>query len=114
MKRYRLRAKAQIDGTVREPGYEFERAADWVGPCISEMLTPDLHQSSIDAVTDGPFTGPYAPKWVDVPLYEEVVLDAPLLALMPPDITEPVPSDPSDPRLQEMLALVDKIGDRDV
>jgi hypothetical protein len=115
MKRYRLRAKAQIDGTVRDPGYEFDRPDDWIGPHRTEMLSPDLHASSIDAVMDGRFTGPTAPRCVDIPLYEEIVAPSQnVMLLMPPDITAPVTSDPDDPRLQEMLALVDKLGDRDV
>ncbi len=32
MKKYRLLAKAEIDGTVRDVGYEFERPDDWDGP----------------------------------------------------------------------------------
>lgn len=72
-KHYRLLAKAQIDGTVRDIGYEFERPDDWVGPHKAVQLTPDLHAASIDAITEGPFTEAVAPQWRDIPLYEEIV-----------------------------------------
>jgi hypothetical protein len=97
MKKYRLLAKAEIDGTVRDVGYEFERPDDWAGPKKTE---PQLTAEGM--------------AWADVPLYAEV---APIIAeqaLIPPDIAAPVPSDPDDPRLAEMLALVDKLGEPDV
>jgi hypothetical protein len=98
MKRYRLLAKAEIDGTVRDVGYEFERPDDWDGPkTVGQMLTAE------------------GMAWAGVPLYAEIVppiIAAP--ALIPPDIAAPVPSDPDDPRLKEMLALVDKLGEPDV
>lgn len=94
MKRYRLLTKAEIDGTVRDIGYEFDRQDDWDGPKKSaQTLTAE------------------GMAWVDVPLYAEVT---PTPSLIPLDIAEPVMSDPTDPRLQEMLALVDKLGEQEV
>jgi len=97
MKTYRLLAKAEIDGTVRDVGYEFERPDDWDGPKATGQ------QRTAEGMA-----------WADVPLYAEVapIIAAP--ALIPPDIAAPVPSDADDPRLKEMLALVDKLGERDV
>ncbi len=99
MKRYRLLAKAQINGILHDVGYEFEAPDDWVGPKKAVLMTPDLHASSIDAVQDGPFTGPFAPKVTDIPLYEEIVESAPVVE------EEPATA----PRMIEFRALVDKI-----
>lgn len=97
MKRYRLLAKAEIDGTVRDIGYEFERPDDWDGP----KATGQQRTAEGMAV-------------VNVPLYAEITPIAAAPSLIPPDIAEPIASDPTDPRLQEMLALVDKLGEPDV
>jgi hypothetical protein len=97
MKRYRLLAKAQIDGSVRDIGYEFERPDDWDGP----------KETKAQRTAEGM-------AWVDVPLYAEIAPDVTPLALVLPDITEPAPSEPTDPRLHETLALVDKLDEQDV
>jgi hypothetical protein len=86
----------------------------------SRLITLDLHAASLDAITNGPYTGPVAPRVVDVDLYERIdkepepvipALPAPEPVLeiaeekklmLPPPIPESV---------QEVHALIDEIGD---
>jgi len=65
MKKYRLLAQAQIDGALREVGYEFFLAHGQLGPLTAERLSHDR----IDVAHD---SNRILGKHKDVPLYEEV------------------------------------------
>jgi len=64
MKKYRLLAKAQIDGEVREPGYVFTLPEGVKGPMKTIITKHDQHN---------PIGGErILGKYEDIPLYEEV------------------------------------------
>ena len=69
MTRYRLLARAQMHGTLREPGYEFTLAEGERGP------HKGVHVSH-DKVDNDPANGIDANRIVgnaiDIPLYEEI------------------------------------------
>lgn len=84
MKLYMLLAKCQIHGEVKEPGYRFYAADDWVGPMrtvVHTFETIDVGQDSKRTVT----------KAVDEPLY--VVIDEPI----PDEAREAEDGQPRDP-----------------
>lgn len=64
MKKYRLLAKAQIDGEIREPGYVFTLPDGVLGPHKTVIVKHDLH----DAIEGVRILG----KYEDTPLYEEI------------------------------------------
>ena len=64
MTQYRLLAKAQIDGEVREPGYVFTLPDGLLGPHRTIIDQHDLHTASNGERIVG--------KSRDIPLYEEV------------------------------------------
>lgn len=69
VKRYRLLAKAEIDGAVREPGYIFTLAEGQVGPHRT-VLASSHGAQLVDHLQQ-------SQDLADVPLYEEIVEAAP-------------------------------------
>ena len=61
---YRLLAKAQIDGAVREPGYVFTLPEGVRGPHRTVIDAHDMHDPKGGERIMG--------KYRDIPLYEEV------------------------------------------
>lgn len=114
MKRYRLTARAQLNGVLCEPGHIFTLADGELGPHKAMQKTPDLHAASIDAVTDGPFKGAFAPTYIDVPLYEEVD-DAEEDEKPAPVAQETPAAEPATPSgqsaIDDALDLVDRLGE---
>lgn len=65
MKRCRLTAPAQMDGALREPGYEFTLEGDALGPHTTRRVSHD----TIDVLQD---SNRILGKLVNEPLYEVV------------------------------------------
>jgi len=68
-KRYRLLARAQINGAVREPGYVFTLAPGEKGP-MKTVVASQHGAQLVDHLSGGQ-------ELVDEPLYEEVVAAPP-------------------------------------
>jgi hypothetical protein len=89
-KRYRLLARAQIDGEVRDPGYVFTLADGQSGP--QRTVVASQHGAQIvDHIAS-------EQQLVDQPLYEEIVDDVP---------GEPAPVEkPAAPTADELQAAL--------
>lgn len=86
-KTYRLTAPAQMDGEVRQPGYQFTLEPGQVGP--HRTVLASQHGAQLADHLGG------GTELTDVPLYEEVVEKAP---------APPAPPEPSIDELKAQLA----------
>ena len=99
-KRYRLLARAQIDGEVRDPGYVFTLADGQSGP--QRTVVASQHGAQIvDHIAS-------EQQLVDQPLYEEIVDDEPAAPAPAEEPAAPIvdekPAAPTADELQAALA----------